>query len=113
MAAAELNDPYLDLEDSQTEPETFGKLHEKEVYRVVKDINISKSSGLNNGSSFILKEAFLFIIPAITHMFNLSMVTAKFPAEWKKALIILIPKAGDSTLVQKAYFSAAPAGENS
>ena len=78
----------------------FGEICRVNVSRVVKDINISKSSGLNNVSSFIIKEAFLAIIPEITHMFNLSLGQSVFPAEWKKATIVPIPKSGDLTLVK-------------
>ena len=80
--------------------QNFIKLRELDVYRVIKDINISKSSGLENVSSFIVKEAFLAILPEITHMFNLSLDTSLFPTEWKKALIVPIPKTGDLTLVK-------------
>ena len=48
----------------------FRKLREMDVYRVVIDSNVSKSSGLTNISSLIVKEAFLAIIPVVTHMFN-------------------------------------------
>ena len=68
--------------------------------RIVKAINTSKSSGLNNISSFIVREAFLSIIPEITHLYDLSLTTSNFPAEWKKALVVPIPKTGDLTLVQ-------------
>ena len=78
----------------------FTKLCEMEVYRIVKDINISKSSGLENVSSFIVKEAFLSVLPEITHMFNLSLTTSVFPTDWKKALIVPIPKTGDLTQVK-------------
>ena len=80
--------------------DTFVKLREIEVCRVIKDINVSKSSGLENVSSFILKEAFLAILPEITRMFNLSLTTSSFPTAWKKAMVVPIPKAGDLTLVK-------------
>ena len=78
----------------------FKKLREMEVLRIVKDINISKSSGLNNISSFIVKQAFIAILTPVTHMFNLSLQASTFPAPWKKATIVPIPKSGDLTLVQ-------------
>ena len=73
---------------------------ETEVYRVVKDINVSKSSGLDNISSFIIKQAFKILIPEITHMYNLSVKSSVFPEEWKVALVIPIPKSGDLSKVQ-------------
>ena len=98
--AADLEERFLDSEGGGVEPEGFDRLREVNVHRIVKDINISKSSGLTNVSSFILKESFLSIIPELTHLFNLSLETATFPAKWKKALIVPIPKTGDPTLVQ-------------
>ena len=96
----DIRDEITQHNDSLPKLENFNKLHEVNVLRVIKDINVSKSSGLNNISSFIVKEVFLAIIPEITHLFNLSLETSVFPAEWKKAMIVPIPKTGDLTLVQ-------------
>ena len=52
----------------------FRRVLEIEVLRIVKGINVSKSSGLNNVSSFIVKEAFLAIVPEITHMFTCHLI---------------------------------------
>ena len=76
------------------------KLREVDVYKVVKDINISKSSGLDNISSFIIKEAFKILSPEVTYMYNLSVETSIFPSAWKEALIVPIPKSGNLTKVQ-------------
>ena len=71
-----------------------------EVLKVVRDINVSKSSGLDSISSFIIKEAFGILLPQITYMMNLSVKTSIFPKAWKKALVIPIPKSGNLTQVQ-------------
>ena len=73
---------------------------ETEVFRVVKEINVSKSSGLEHFSSFIVKELFGALIPEVTHMYNLSIKKSIFPAAWKSALVVPIPKAGDLTNVK-------------
>ena len=57
-----------------------------EVFKVVKDINISKSSGLDKISSFIIKEAFKILTPEVTHMYNLSIGSSTFQSAWKEAL---------------------------
>ena len=72
---------------------------EHEVFRLVQDINISKSSGLENISSFAVKEILKLLIPEVTHMFNLSTQSSVFPEAWKSALVIPIPKSGDLTNV--------------
>ena len=81
-------------------PFSLLKVTEQEVWRVVKSINISKSSGLDNINSFVIKETFTFLKSEITHMYNLSIRTAKFPDTWKKALVVPIPKKGNLTRVQ-------------
>ena len=73
---------------------------EQEVLKLVKDINVSKSSGLDNVSSFIIKEVFQILIPEVTHMFNLSIRTSIFPEAWKRALVIPIPKSVNLTNVK-------------
>ena len=65
-----------ELEDQLNE---LTALKEVEVFRVIKDINTSKSSGIKKVSSFALKQAFFFFIPEITHMLNLSLKTSTFP----------------------------------
>ena len=77
----------------------LSKLTKMEVQRVVKEINVSKSSGIDNISSFIIKESFTILGSEITQMMNLSISSDTFPSAWIKALVIPIPKAGASTMV--------------
>ena len=79
---------------------SFDRFTEKEVYKVVQDINTSKSSGIENISSFIIKEVFTVLIAEVTHLFNLSVECSTFPMVWKDALVIPIPKAGNLSMVQ-------------
>ena len=74
---------------------SFTKLKEVDVYKVVKEINISKSSGIENDRNYIVKESFLGLMPEVTHMLNLSVNSAIYPEECKKALVIPIPKMGN------------------
>ena len=76
------------------------EVNEGEVLKIVNDINVSKSSGIENISSFAVKEALRVLISEITFTFNLSIKTSKFPKAWKRATIIPIPKTGNLTLVQ-------------
>ena len=76
------------------------KVTETEVFKVIRDINVSKSSGLDNISSFIVKEAFLALVPETTFMLNLSIASSTFPNVWKEALVIPIPKSGNLTQVK-------------
>ena len=56
----------------------MNEVMEKEVFKVIRDINISKSSGLDNISSFVVKEAFTILISEVTFMYNLSIRTSEF-----------------------------------
>ena len=78
----------------------LNEVREKEVYDIVKQINVSKSSGIENVSSYALKVAFKALMPKVTRMFNLSIRTAQYPDDWKKALVIPIPKTGNLGRVQ-------------
>ena len=81
-------------------PGVLDEVGELEVYNVIKSINVSKSSGLENVSSYIVKEAFGILTPIITRMYNLSIKFSKFPDSWKKALVVPIPKAGNLNKVK-------------
>ena len=81
-------------------PKRLEKVRDIDVHRIVRDINVSKSSGLDNISSRIIKEAFLALIPEVTFMMNLSIMSSVFPAAWKEALVIPIPKSGNLSQVK-------------
>ena len=86
--------------DGPSEFLEFQRVTEREVYKFIKEINISKSSGLENISSFIIKETFKILLPKVTHLFNLSLTSSEFPQAWKDALVIPIPKTGDLSNVK-------------
>ena len=83
-----------------TAPYVLSEVSEHEVARVIKSINTSKSSGLDHVNSMVVKVAFEFLKPEVTFMYNLSVNAMSFPDEWKKALVIPIPKKGNLTKVQ-------------
>ena len=65
------------------------------VEKLVKKIEISKSSGISEVNSQTLKDAFEILIPELTHLFNESLQTAVFPQSWSMGYITPIPKEGD------------------
>ena len=67
----------------------------QEVEALIRKINISKSSGIELLSSRILKDSFLVLSNKLTYLFNLSIQSSTFPSQWKKALVIPIPKSGN------------------
>ena len=62
---------------------------------VIRGLKNSNSSGLNNISTSIVKKMGLELLPAITHIVNLSIMTNKFPTMWKRAKFVLLLKSGD------------------
>ena len=67
---------------------------EEEVRKCVDDINIYKASSVPNISSRILKDAFVVIIPQLTHMYNCFFMKNIFPCKWKIAKVIPLQKPG-------------------
>ena len=65
------------------------------VSKLVKEIEITKSSGIPDLSSQILKDAFSVIIPELTHLFNESITTGIFQTVWATGYITPITKEGD------------------
>ena len=51
--------------DHETESFSLSHIREINVYKTVKEINVSKSSGIEGISSFIIKEAFQILIQEV------------------------------------------------
>ena len=69
-------------------------LSNEDVDKLVKNINIYKSSGLPDINSRLVKDAFLVLIEQLTFVLNLSLKTGTFPDAWKLATVTPIPKGG-------------------
>ena len=65
------------------------------INKLVKEIEVSKSSGIPYLSSRLLKDAFTVLVPELTHIFNESIDTEIFPTAWCMGHITPIPKEGD------------------
>ena len=75
----------------------------REVYKIVKDMKINKSSGLVNISMHIFKEASLVLLSQLTHIINLSFCNGEFPNEWKSVRVTPLFKGG-GTRVDPNYY---------
>ena len=58
---------------------------------------MTKSNGLDGISAKMLKATVGSITPAVTKLFNMSIISVKFPNEWKLALVIPILKLGNKS----------------
>ena len=67
----------------------------EDIISVLKDIDINKGSGLDYLPSFVIKDAFLSILPQIRYLMNQSLLTGIFPLKWSIATVTPIPKCGD------------------
>ena len=67
----------------------------EEVKRLCREINPMKSSGMDELSSKLCKDAFLVLSEQLAHIFNSSLVTGCFPDKWKIAKILPLFKGGD------------------
>ena len=71
----------------------------EELTEICKNININKSSCVDNLSGEILRDAFLAIPDKLALLFNNCFSTATIPTVWKYAKVTPLPKGGDSQVV--------------
>ena len=69
--------------------------HPDTVEKSLYSLNNSRSFGLDNLDTFTLKLAAKYILPALTHIINLSILTNKFPSAWKVSKVIPLYKKED------------------
>ena len=58
-----------------------------------------KSSGYSHLSSRVLKDSFLVLSANLAYLFNLSLATAIFPEDWKRATVVPLFKGGATSKV--------------
>ena len=67
---------------------------EEEVCHLLENLNVSKAAGPDGISAQMLKETASVIAPSLTKLFNHSLSKGCFPACWKLANVIPVPKPG-------------------
>ena len=67
----------------------------EEVLKIVQGLKNSKSTGLDNIDTYILKLVAKDILPALTNIINLSIRDSHFPSTWKRAKVVPLLKKGD------------------
>ena len=73
----------------------LSSVHPDTVEQILASLKNSKSCGLDTIDTFTLKLAGPYILPAITHIVNLSIATQSFPTMWKTAKVIPLFKKED------------------
>ena len=70
----------------------FHRIEEEKVLNLLKWVDISKASGVDQIGARVLQMAAEGISHSLTSLFNTSLDTGQVPVEWKLANIIPVPK---------------------
>jgi len=63
-----------------------------EVEHLLSSVDTSKASGPDGISARMLRSTAAGIAPAVTALFNLSLIRGQLPSDWKRAQVVPIPK---------------------
>ena len=74
---------------------SLSKVHPKDVDTIISSLNNTTAFGFDLIDTSIIKLIKPEILPAVTHILNLSIMSSKFPAAWKKSKIIPLHKKDD------------------
>jgi hypothetical protein len=99
------SDPLAKLRESMRNRKCtmkFRSVTPDEVLNIVKGLKNSKSTGVDYLDTWTIKLVAEDILPAITHIINLSIRQSKFPTYWKQAKVVPLLKKGDP-LIPKNY----------
>ena len=75
---------------------TLKSVTEKEVGEMIMKLKNSHAFGIDRVDAATIKMATGILIPGITHVINLSLCSARFPARWKLARILPLLKSKES-----------------
>ena len=78
----------------------FTSVHPDEVNKIIENLKNSKSSGIDNIDTYIIKLARKELVPVITHIINLSLTQSHFPEIWKTAKTIPLHKRNEKIYPQ-------------
>ena len=99
----EIGDPTAQLRKSmeerphpRTEELRLRTVNPSEVDKLLKKLRNSKSCGLDNIDTYVLKLTRPYIVPSLTHIINLSISTHTFPKAYKVAKVVPLYKGKDS-----------------
>ena len=98
-------DPLARLRESMEHRECimkFRPVKPDEVLKIIRGLKNSKSTGIDFIDTSIVKLAANEIIPALTHIVNLSLFQSTFPSVWKHSKVVPLLKKNDP-LIPKNY----------
>ena len=93
-----VSDPLLKLRQLMSARKcefTLQPVHPDQVLAIINNLSNSNAFGLDQVDTSTLKLVKTEILPAVTHIMNLSIISRKFPTSWKKSKVIPLHKKGD------------------
>ena len=66
-----------------------------EVEHLLRNLDVSKATGPDDVSAMMFKHTATSIAPSVTKLFNLSIKLGQVPTEWKRSVVVPIPKSSD------------------
>ena len=96
--AANINEPWNAGQQVITTMSDTIVVDRLELLKLLKDLHTTKSSAIENLSSCLVKDSLVCLIDQFLVLVNLSFRTGKFPTDWKKGVIIPLPKDGDLSI---------------
>ena len=66
-----------------------------EIEKIIAELKNTKSTGMDYVNTWVIKLIAKEMLPAITHIVNLSISKQQFPQSWKMAKVVPLLKKGD------------------
>ena len=79
---------------------TFRPVTPKEIGDIIAGLKNTKSTGIDFINTWVIKLIAEEVVPALTHIVNLSILQAEFPQSWKQSKVVPLLKKGDPILPQ-------------
>ena len=76
----------------------FQPVHPDNISGIISSLKNTKSCGIDNIDSYVLKLAKFELVPAVTHIVNLCLSKGRFPQQWKFSKVVPLHKKENQTL---------------
>ena len=91
------------MSDRNTPAFSLSAVAPAEVDTIIKNLKNSKSAGVDELDTYILKLTRKHIVPAVCHIVNLSIQYRKFPTKWKISKVVPLYKGKGSKFDPKSF----------
>ena len=83
--------PHMVL-NNNSDDITNRPIEQNEILEIIKEIDINKSSAIENVRAMVIIDAFKAQLDRITRLYNGSLTRCIFPTRWKKGTVVPLPK---------------------